>query len=66
MFAKALLLLAAVKSGKIVVPSEWRASVLVAMTSLKYWESEAPDLHEARLTLETILRDLDGEGQADF
>lgn len=66
LFTKALLLLAAVKSRKIVVPSEWRASVIAAMKGLKYWESEAPDLQEARLTLGSILRDLDGEGQADF
>jgi hypothetical protein len=40
--------------------------VIVAMKGLKYWESEAPDLQEARLTLGSILRDLDGEGQANF
>jgi hypothetical protein len=60
LFTKSLLLLAAVKSKKITVPSEWRPSVDLAMTFLKYWESEAPDLQAARLTLVGILGQLDG------
>jgi hypothetical protein len=60
LFTKSLLLLAAVKSRKITVPSEWRSSVDLVMTFLKYWESEAPDLQPARFTLVSILEQLDG------
>jgi hypothetical protein len=60
LFTKSLLLLAAVKSGKMIVPSEWRSSVDLVMTCLKYWESEASDLQAARLTLLSILGELDG------
>ena len=56
-----LLLLVAVKIGNVTVPSEWRSSVELVLTCLKYWEPEAPDLHPARMTLLKIVADVYGE-----
>ena len=54
LFTKALLVLAAKKSGNITVPPEWTESVNLVVTCLNYWENEAPDLRAARLALASI------------
>lgn len=59
MFLKSLLLVAAVKSGKIYVPDLWRQGVELCIAGFKFWEQEAPDLREARKVLEGLLKDLD-------
>lgn len=58
-FAKCLLLLAAVKSRRIHVPAGWRDAVCKTMLGLKFWQKEAPDLGKAGEILEKILHDID-------
>lgn len=58
MFLKSLLLIAAVKSGKIHVPGSWRRGVGLCIAGFKFWEREAPDLCEARSVLESLLQEL--------
>ncbi|KAL9567407.1 hypothetical protein ACKAV7_008482 [Fusarium commune] len=62
-FSKALLILAAMKSGRIPVGAGWEASLDMVQTQLEYWEVEAPDLGVARLALAEIAeqcRSIDG------
>jgi hypothetical protein len=58
-FTKALLVLAAAKSGKIALREDWISYVELAQNQLKYWEGESPDLRMARSALSTILADID-------
>lgn len=61
-FAKSLLLLAAVKSRRIHVPAGWRDEVCNTMLGLRFWQKEAPDLGKAGEILERILQDIDEDG----
>jgi hypothetical protein len=56
--AAALLIVAAVKCGHISVPTEWRESVEMQSSTLKYWETESPDIKKSRFILETALDEL--------
>lgn len=56
-FTCALLLLAAQKAGVIDPGSEQcRESVRHTLSTLKYWEGEAPDLKASRIILEDLIR----------
>lgn len=57
-FTKALMVLAAAKSGRIALRTDWLSFVKLVQTKLKYWEDESPDLRMARLTLSQILADI--------
>jgi hypothetical protein len=58
-FTKALLVLAAAKSGKIALREDWVSYIELVQNLLKYWEGESPDLRMARSALSTILADID-------
>ncbi|KAF2187911.1 hypothetical protein K469DRAFT_568400 [Zopfia rhizophila CBS 207.26] len=58
MYLKSLLLVAAVKSGKIHVPDLWRQGVQSCIAGFKFWEQEAPDLRESRFVLQKLLAEL--------
>lgn len=60
LFTRALLLLAAVQSGNVQVPSDWTVIIELAMNNLEYWEGEAPDLKIARLALLDIYNKVSG------
>lgn len=47
-FAWAALLLAAAKSGTLILPEGWREALALADAHLGYWEDESPDLKVAR------------------
>jgi hypothetical protein len=53
-----LLVIAAVKCGHISVPAEWEIIIAKHIRTLKYWESEAPDIAKARLILEAMATEL--------
>ncbi|KIW14289.1 hypothetical protein PV08_07071 [Exophiala spinifera] len=55
MFAKALLIIAAGKSGRVAIRSDWLEHVNSFQTYLKYWEDEASDLGAMRLALSELL-----------
>ena len=58
-FASALLLLAARKSGLLESPEEQHEeSVQSSLSTLRFWEIEAPDLKASRLILEDIIEQL--------
>ncbi|TVY45305.1 putative beta-glucosidase I, partial [Lachnellula occidentalis] len=52
------LIIAAVRCGHITPPIEWEDLICRHISTLKYWESEAPDLASARLILERLLNKL--------
>lgn len=58
MFLKSLLIVAAVKSGKVQVPGLWQQGVNLCIAGFKFWELEAPDLREARQVLENLVANL--------
>lgn len=58
-FSYALMILAAVKSRQMDVPTTWRTAVQTAMAGLAFWEKEAPDLGKARVILQTTLSSID-------
>ena len=59
-FASALLLLAARKAGlHDVLEEQHEESVRASLSTLRFWESEAPDLKASRLILEDIVQQLD-------
>jgi hypothetical protein len=67
MFGMSLMLVAAVKSGRMEVPKQWREAVQISIAMLRYWELESPDLGEARIILQNFAQGLDTEGNhADF
>lgn len=53
-FSRALLMLAAVRSGKIEVFGDWHTSIELVIKYLSYWAAESPDLFVARTILETL------------
>lgn len=58
-FASALLLLAGQKSGlREVFDGQYEESVQSSMSTLRFWEKEAPDLKACRLILEDIVQQL--------
>lgn len=59
LFTKALLILAAAKSGKIPLPEDWISRIELVQVELEYWEVESPDLRMARLTLSQIFSDIE-------
>ncbi|KIN03086.1 hypothetical protein OIDMADRAFT_160650 [Oidiodendron maius Zn] len=58
MFLKSLLLIAAVKSSHIAVPSLWRQGVDSCIAGFQFWELESPDLRESRLVLQSLLAEI--------
>lgn len=58
MFLKSLLIVAAIKSGKVQVPDLWQQGVNLCIAGFKFWELEAPDLREAREVLENLVATL--------
>ena len=59
MLTKALLVLAATKSARLDVRSDWRRYVEIFQDYLRYWEDEAPDLGAAKHALSALLIDID-------
>lgn len=58
-FSYALMILAAVKSRCVNVPTTWRTAVHTAMAGLSFWGKEAPDLARGRVILERVLCDIE-------
>jgi hypothetical protein len=59
-FTSALLLLVARRSGLYEIPEEqYEESVQSSLSTLRFWEDEAPDLRASRLVLEDIVQQLD-------
>jgi hypothetical protein len=58
-FSCALMILAAVKSRRVDVPTTWQTAVHTAIAGLSFWEKEAPDLGKGRVILQTILCSID-------
>jgi len=57
-FASALLLMAARKAGVEQASFEaCKEAVQLSLSTLRYWEQEAPDLRASRLILEAIAKD---------
>ncbi|KAK5165204.1 uncharacterized protein LTR77_009302 [Saxophila tyrrhenica] len=59
MITKALLVLAAAKSRRGEIRSDWRSVVRSFQAYLQYWETEAPDLGAARSALSTLVAEID-------
>jgi len=59
-FAWAALLLAAVKSGNLVLPYGWQEGLAIADGHLEYWEDESSDLKAARQLLSQMQEDVLG------
>ncbi|XXH01798.1 hypothetical protein Hte_008159 [Hypoxylon texense] len=55
--SRALILLAAARSGKFHMPERWKEAVNIAGAILQYWSSEAPDLHRVAIVLDSIAAD---------
>ncbi|VTT55487.1 unnamed protein product [Fusarium fujikuroi] len=56
---KALILLAAAKSGRITLPPGWKEALEIARWTVNRWSSEAPDLEWAQRILETIVGEVE-------
>ncbi|KAG5766325.1 hypothetical protein H9Q72_005628 [Fusarium xylarioides] len=56
---KALILLAAAKSGRISLPSGWKEALEIARWTVNRWSGEAPDLQWAQRMLEDILGEVE-------
>ncbi|KAI1385482.1 vegetative cell wall protein gp1 [Hypoxylon trugodes] len=56
--ARAFILLAAARNGRISMPLRWKEAVSVARNILQYWSSEAPDLQRAAVVLDNIAADI--------
>ncbi|KAL5002212.1 hypothetical protein BDV10DRAFT_191786 [Aspergillus recurvatus] len=54
LFTKGLLVLVAVRSPNIAVPSNWVTIMDICIAGIRYWEGEAPDLRAARHVLQHI------------
>jgi hypothetical protein len=50
-----LMILGAVRSGHVTVPSDWMTFIERAIATLKHWEAEAPDIRRARTIVEELL-----------
>lgn len=58
-FASALLLMAGRRSGLATLPEEhYEDGVQASISTLRYWEGEAPDLRASRLILEDLAREI--------
>jgi hypothetical protein len=57
MFLKSLLVVAAARSASVRVPAHWHQAVDLAVAGFAFWETEAPDLREARLVLQKLLEE---------
>jgi len=57
MFKSAITLLAAVRSGVMVMPEEWQSLVHRAQVVLVMWEKDAIDIHWMREILDSIISD---------
>lgn len=56
---KALVLLAAAKSGRIPLPPGWKEALEIARWTINRWSGEAPDLEWAQRILEDILGEVE-------
>ncbi|KAK5045720.1 hypothetical protein LTR84_009089 [Exophiala bonariae] len=54
---RALLLLAAARSGKIELPERWKDAVEVCMMTVQKWYDEAPDLKQAASVVQIIINE---------
>lgn len=59
MLSKALCILAAAKSRRMVLPDDWRQCIDAFQKYMRYWEREAPDIGDANRALSTLLQSLD-------
>lgn len=57
--AKALILLAAAKSGRMPLPSGWKEALEIARWTVNRWSGEASDLEWAQRTLESIVGEVE-------
>ncbi|KAF4449338.1 vegetative cell wall gp1 [Fusarium albosuccineum] len=57
---KALMFIAAEKSGKIQLPDGWKDALEIARWTLHRWSGEAPDLRWAEAILENVLSNVEG------
>lgn len=58
LFRMSLVILAAVKSQRVELPADWQAALNKAITVLKYWEGEAPDVKKSREILQDIMNEV--------
>lgn len=58
MFSKALVILAAARSLRVQLPSEWRYHIEAFQKYMQYWQAEAPDIGVASQALTTLLPSL--------
>lgn len=54
MLTRALMILAAARSGRLELPGDWTEAVEVAAKTLRWWEGEAPDFGSAADVLEGL------------
>jgi hypothetical protein len=54
MLTRALMILAAARSGRLVLPGNWMEAVDVTTKTLRWWEGEAPDFRPAADILEGL------------
>ena len=59
MFSKALVIIAAAKSGRISLPDDWRRRIELFQQYMRYWQLEAPDIGAANRALSTLLENVD-------
>ncbi|KAI1409253.1 vegetative cell wall protein gp1 [Hypoxylon sp. FL1857] len=62
---RALILLAAARSGSFTMPPQWKEAVTMARSILQYWSTEAPDLQRAAAVLDDIATDMEISLTAD-
>lgn len=58
-FNASIMILAAVKSRRLLIPDDWARVISFTITGLKFWEDEAPDLRKAREILMEMLVDVE-------
>ena len=54
MLTRALMILAAARSGRLEAPGDWPEAVEVTVKTLRWWEGEAPDFKLAAEVLESL------------
>jgi hypothetical protein len=57
MFSKALLIIAAAKSGNVEVKEDWQDRVQDFVAYLRYWEVESPECKGMRTALQVLMED---------
>ncbi|KAF4437259.1 heterokaryon incompatibility [Fusarium acutatum] len=62
---KALILLAAAKSGRIPLPSGWKEALEIARWTVNRWSGEAPDLEWAKRIMEDLLGEVEKRKMAE-